>query len=85
MLYLRVTRKPLSLNMKKTCNLGAILCFAPGACAFLFHFCTPYIPLWQIPEFYFIITMINCFVSFWVITCKFLSKAGKTLVRNFKV
>jgi hypothetical protein len=71
--------------MKKTCNLGAILSFAPGAGAILFHFCSPYIPLWQIPGFYFLFAIINCFVNFWVITCKFLSKAGKTLARDFKV
>ena len=85
MTYLRATRRPLSLNMKKTCNFGAILCFAPGACAILFHFCAPYVPLWQIPGYYFLITLVNCFGSFWIITCKFISKAGKTLARNFKV
>jgi hypothetical protein len=85
MIYLRVIREPLSLNMKKTCYLGAILCFIPGACVILFHFCAPYVPLWQIPGFYFLVALVNCHVNFWVITCKFLSKAGKTLARNFKV
>jgi ABC-type transport system involved in multi-copper enzyme maturation permease subunit len=71
--------------MKKTCLVGAILCFTPGTLAILFHFFPPYIPLWQIPGYYFIITFVNCYVNFWIITCKFLSKSGKTLARNFKV
>ena len=85
MSYLRATRRPLVLNMKKTCNLGGIFCFVFAACAILFHFCAPYIPLWQIPGYYVIITLLNCFGTFWIITCKFISKAGKALARNFKV
>jgi hypothetical protein len=85
MLFLRVTRKPLSLNVKTCCTFHAFRCPVTGLAAIAFHFTLPYLPLWQTSGFFFLITLVNCYITVWIIICRVLSTAGKSLSMNFKV
>ncbi|KDR21836.1 hypothetical protein L798_03483 [Zootermopsis nevadensis] len=84
MLFLKVTRNTLSLNVKKRCIFHAFCCSISGIAAIQFHFFNPHLRIWQIPGFFSLITLVNCFVAIWVTTCETLSTAGKSLSRNFK-
>jgi hypothetical protein len=41
--------------------------------------------LWKTAGIYFMVTLVNCFVAIWTISCIALSIAGTSLARNFKV
>ncbi|KDR24348.1 gustatory and odorant receptor 24-like isoform X2 [Zootermopsis nevadensis] len=83
-LFLKVTHNRLSLNVKKRCIFHAIRCSTIGFAAIAFHFSTPYIRIWQIPGFFYAITLVSCYLTLWITTCGNLSTAGKSLSRNFK-
>ncbi|XP_021922812.1 gustatory and odorant receptor 24-like isoform X1 [Zootermopsis nevadensis] len=84
MLFLKVTHNRLSLNVKKRCIFNAIRCSIIGFSAITFHFFIPYLSIWQIPGLFYTITLVNCYLTLWIITCRTLSTAGKSLSRNFK-
>jgi hypothetical protein len=85
LLFLKVTRNTLSLNVKTRCIFHAFRCCATGLIAATFQSVKPYFRLRQMPCTFLIIATINCYVALWITTCKSLSSAGKSLSRNFKV
>jgi hypothetical protein len=84
-LFLQVTGQRLVTSVRKRCILYAVLSVLASMGCICFHLYEPFVPIWAVPTYMFGTAVQNTVISYWSVTFRSLTTAGRSLFTCLKV